>query len=323
MKFAVIEVSSQALYLERVRGINFNTCIFTNLSRDHIGGYEHPTFEHYRDCKASLFSKYSPEFVVVNADDDYSDHMIKDCAANIERFGIDKPADHSAENIVMLRTENSLGMKFDYIHNSEHFPVRINFPGGFSISNALAAIAVCRRFIPDTEKIMTVLGDVKVAGRFEIVNALPYATVIIDYAHNGASMKAVLDTLRMYSPARIITLFGSVGCRTQMRRRELGEVASVLSDYCILTSDNPDSEDPEIIMNDIAASFPPGSCEYIKIADRREAIRYAMSILQRGDILLLAGKGHEDYQLINARKVPFCERDIVLETALEMAQANV
>lgn len=323
IKYAVIEVSSQALYLGRVKYVHFDTCVFTNLSPDHIGEHEHPNFEHYRACKASLFSDYNPRRVLVNADDQNSEFMLCNCKVSAETFGIHKTALHTAENIVMYKADNALGMSFDYVCENQRIPLTINFPGEYSISNALAAIAICRGLCNDTQAILNALSKITVEGRFEIVPALPYATIIIDYAHNGISMCSVLETLRMYVPHRIITLFGSVGSRTYMRRAELGLTASRLSDYCILTSDNPDGESPYLIIRDIAAAFDPNGCEYKEIVDRREAIIYAMSILQPGDILLLAGKGHEDYQLVGGHKIPFCEREIVLETAKKMMATSI
>ena len=323
IKYAVIEVSSQALYMGRVRYIDFDTCIFTNLYQDHIGPHEHPTFEHYRDCKQSLFTQYNINRVLINADDQYSKYMVENCQVCHETFGIDKSDQNTAENISMYKLENTLGMSFDYVCDQGIFPLSIKFPGRFSISNALAAISACRGIVDDVPAIINALSQITVEGRFEIVPALPYATIVIDYAHNGASMRSVLETLRMYSPRKIITLFGSVGGRTVMRRAELGKVASQLSDYCILTSDNPDSEDPRYIIYDIAKAFDPNGCRYYAIPDREKAIVHAMSILEPGDILLLAGKGHENYQLINGRRIPFCERQIVLDTAKAMQKSNI
>ncbi len=323
VKYAVIEVSSQALYHGRVKYISFDTLIYTNLYHDHIGEHEHPTFEHYRDCKKSLFTEFECNRIIVNEDDQYSEYMVENCSPAPQTYGIDKSCQNYAENIEMYRNENTLGMSFDYVCEQGRFPAIIKMPGKYSISNSLATITACRGIVNDIPGIIKALGEISVQGRFEIVPALPYATVIIDYAHNGASMTSVLETLRMYEPNRIITLFGSVGCRTKMRRAELGLVASRLSDYCILTSDNPDTEDPHQIIYEIARSFDPDGCKYYAIPDRKKAIEYAMSILKLGDILLLAGKGHENYQYICGRKIPFCERDIVLETAEIMNKANV
>ena len=323
VKYAIIEVSSQALYHRRVKYINFDTLIYTNLYHDHIGEHEHPTFEHYRDCKQSLFSEYKCNRVLINADDPYSEYMTSGCPCIPETYGIDKSKQNYAENIALFRDNNTLGMSYDYVCEKGRFSTTIKIPGKYSISNSLAAITACRGIVDDIPGILNALEKISVQGRFETVPALPYATIVIDYAHNGASMTSVLETLRMYNPNRIITLFGSVGCRTKMRRAELGQVASRLSDYCILTSDNPDTEDPRQIIYEIARSFDPNGCKYYAIPDRKEAIEYAMSLLKPGDILLLAGKGHENYQYICGRKIPFCERDIVLDAASALNKAIV
>lgn len=324
MEYVALEVSSQALYLDRVREVVFDTCVFTNLSPDHIGGAEHPDFDHYKACKASLFSQYSPRLAVVNADDPHTSDMLagrKDGATLC--FGRGESADFRAANIILGRTQGSLGVSFDYVRGGACIPSSLKLPGDFNVLNALAATAVCSDIVGNDRRILGILSGVAVAGRFEPVDALPYASVIIDYAHNGISMRSVLETLRAYNPRRLITLFGSVGGRTQLRRAELGAVASELSDFCILTADNPDGEHPMLIIRDIAAAFVPGGCDYVAIADRREAIRYAINMLREGDILLLAGKGHENYQLLKGVKTHFCERDIVLEAAAEIRAAMV
>ncbi len=315
IKYVALEVSSQALYLDRIRCIDFDTCVFTNLSPDHIGGVEHPDFNHYKACKASLFSQYKLNRAVVNADDPHSPDILHGCSAPVDTFGIKNKAGHMAGNISPFRTAGNLGISFDYICGSYRKNTYLNLPGEINIANALAAITVCSAIIPDTDKIIGALPDIKVEGRFELVNALPYATIVIDFAHNGTSFSSVLRTLKAYNPKRLICLFGSVGGRTQMRRPELGAIASSLCDYCILTADNPDCEDPALVIRDIAAAFVPGGCDYISIPDRREAIKYAVGILRDGDILLLAGKGHENYQLVKGVKIPFREKDIVLEAA--------
>lgn len=320
IKYVVLEVSSQALYLGRVKYIEFDTCIFTNLYVDHIGEYEHPDFEHYRDSKAKLFSDFSPQKVIANVDDEYYKYITGGFNGNIETYGIHNDAQHSAQDIEMYKTDNSFGMSFNYVSKGQKFPLTIKFPGEFNVSNAIAAIAACQGIVDDTPSIVNAIQNVTVAGRFEIVPALPYATIVIDYAHNGVSMRSVLETIRMYNPQRIITLFGSVGSRTRMRRAELGYVASVLSDHCIVTSDNPDAESPFLVIQDIIHAFDPNGCKYDRIEDRKQAIVYAMSLLGRGDVLLLAGKGHENYQFISGHKVPFCERDIVMETAKNMQE---
>ena len=322
VKYLVMEVSSQALFLHRVHGIPFDICLFTNLSEDHIGTYEHPDFEHYKNCKKSLFCDYGAKTLIYNADDDYGTEMmsVAPADARIISYATETSSDYRATKASLYRKPDSLGVNFSYLSEGQPYEVTLNFPGKFSVYNALAAIAVCRECGLSPEEIAEKLRNVHIKGRFEMVRALPYATFIIDYAHNRVSLTSALETLRLYNPSRLICLFGSVGGRTQGRRVELGSVAASLADFCILTSDNPDREDPEAILDDIASQFRFGGCPYVRISDRAEAIRYAASIAQEGDIFLFAGKGHEDYQLIFGEKRPFSERDILLEAVRELAE---
>lgn len=313
VKVLAIEVSSQALYMNRVYGVKFNTCIYTNLSIDHIGGFEHPTFEHYKACKKMLFSDYSADKIIYNADDIYSNEMISDIPKNCKTvsYSITNNSDMRATNIKSFHRSGLLGTDFSFECDKHVYNSSLNAPGDFSVYNALAAIAACREYGLATHSLADNMGRINVKGRFEMVNVLPYATFIIDYAHNKLSLTSALETLRSYNPKRLICLFGSVGGRTVGRRAELGSVASKLADFCILTSDNPDSEDPNKIISDIASQFTEGSCEYIAIIDREKAIEYAVDMAKDGDIILLAGKGHEDYQLIAGKKEPFSERKIL------------
>lgn len=314
VKYLVMEVSSQALYRHRVKGIRFDTCVFTNLSVDHIGKHEHPDFEHYKACKKSLFSDYGAKEVILNADDGYVSEFREQIPAGtrIREFAIEREAVFRASEISLYRRNDSLGVNFSFVSDDgKKRAASIPFPGNFSVYNALAAIAVCRRFGIDADEIVRQLADIRIAGRFEIVKALPYATFLIDYAHNKVSLAAALNTLRLYQPEHLICLFGSVGGRTFGRRAELGEVAARLADFVILTSDNPDGEDPQKILDEIAEQFTETSCPYRIIPDRAEAIRYAVAIAGEGDIILLAGKGHENYQLVCGQKLPFSEKKIL------------
>ena len=220
-------------------------------------------------------------------------------------------ADYCAENIYFYRTTSRIAVNFRCKAKEETYEVDLSFPGEFTVYNALTAIAVCKKLGLETEQIVSALKNVKIAGRFEPF-ALPNgATVVIDYAHNGVSLKAALTALREYAPSRLICLFGSVGGRTKMRRAELGLVASRDADFCILTSDNPDYESPSAIIAEIASYFTAGSCPYVAIADREKAIEHALEMSQQGDIILLAGKGHENYQLICGKREHFSEADII------------
>ena len=313
IRTVVMEVSSQALKMFRVYGIKYNITVFTNLSPDHIGEFEHPDFNDYKECKHSLFTDYGTEYIVYNADDEYSTEMTSGSRA--EKVGISaKPNSNvsfCAENIEFYRTTSRISVKFDCKEGEEKYNVDLSFLGDFSVYNALTAIAVSKRLGLDAKQIAESMKNVKIEGRFETY-ALPNgATAVIDYAHNGVSLKAALTSLREYSPSKLICLFGSVGGRTKMRRAELGLVASQDADLCILTSDNPNNEPPAAIIAEIASYFTAGSCPYVAITDRKEAIEYALSISKEGDIILLAGKGHENYQLICGKREPFSEAQII------------
>lgn len=322
VKYLVLEVSSQALYLNRVHSMSFEICIFTNLSPDHIGEREHPSFEHYRDCKKKLFSDFSPKTVIYNEDDDFSQYMIQDFKGEekIAFSTCSKDASFSADSIELFRNGSRLGVKFDMKVGKITQSVELSMAGEYNVSNALAATAACMCAGVCLPDIIREISGAVIKGRFEIVDALPYATFIIDYAHNGLGLTKVLQTLRAYSPRRLICLFGSVGGRTKMRRKELGAVASSLADFCIITSDNPDNEPIQDIIDDIVKGFDENenACPYIEIPSRREAVLYAVKMAQKGDIVLFAGKGHESFQLISGKKEYFCERETIVEGAFGM-----
>ena len=315
-RVCVMEVSSQALKLGRVNGVRFDTCVFTNLSPDHISAYEHPDFENYKACKAALFRNFHHRHLIYNADDPLAEDVITASRAKAIRIGLYRPADLTADGIVLMRDQGKLGLQFTLRSEQGERTVELPFPGVFSVYNALTAIAICRRFGLDDRRIVEAVKHVVISGRFEVIDLPHGATVIIDYAHNGVSLRSALETLRQYDPFRLICVCGSVGGRTQMRRAELGRVAAELADLCILTADNPDNEPPMDIIRDIASQFGKDSCPYLTIPDREEAIAHAISHSLPGDIILLAGKGHERYQLVAGRQIPFCERDIVARESL-------
>lgn len=315
----VLEVSSQALRHNRVDGVPFEVVAFTNLSEDHIGPGEHPDFADYKAAKRRLFAEYNARVMVYNADDDTSDFMRQGFAGQQVSFGIDRAADYRAEGLGQYRSETALGVTFTCRHGGKTTPVQVMSPGAFSASDALCAIALCGAFGVAPERCAAVLAHTTVQGRFEVVEGLPGRTFIVDYSHNGLSLTSALKTLRAYAPRKLICVFGSVGERTQLRRRELAEASSAYADFSILTSDNPDHEDPAAITAEIAQHMAPGA-PYKIVVDRTEAIREAVAMTQPGDIVLFAGKGHEDYQLINGVKMPFVERDIIRSVCKEMQQ---
>lgn len=316
----VMEVSSQALKMARVHGIRFNICVFTNLSPDHIGKYEHPDFDDYKNCKHSFFTDYGAEYVVYNADDEYAEEMVsgnRSPKVTVSAHGA--PATFSADKITYFRTPGTIGVSFECAWQDRLFPVSLSFPGEFSVYNALTAIAVCVRMGLEPDVICKTMAQTRIKGRFETYELPNGATVVIDYAHNGVSLKAALRGLRTYEPTRLVCLFGSIGGRTKMRRAELGLVASRDADFCIITSDNPDNEPPEAIISEIASYFSAGSCPYVAIPDRKDAIEYALSNSQKGDIILLAGKGHETYQTVCGVRLEFSEAEIVSDYASDYA----
>ena len=315
---AVLEVSSQALRHHRVDGVPFEVVAFTNLSEDHIGPGEHPDFEDYKNAKRRLFAEYDARAMIYNADDDTSDYMRAGFGGQQVSFGIARPADYHAAGLAQYRSETALGVDFVCEHDGKDTPVRVMSPGTFSASDALCAIALCGAFGVTPAQSALTLAHTPVRGRFEVVEGLPGRTFIVDYSHNGLALTSALKTLRTYQPHRLICVFGSVGGRTQVRRRELAEASSAWADYSILTSDNPDFEDPMAILRDIDAYMAPDA-QYTLIPDRAEAIRAAVAMAEPGDIVLFAGKGHEDYQIIEGKKLPFVERDLIREACRALA----
>ncbi len=313
----VMEVSSQAMYMKRVAGIHFHIGVFTNLSHDHIGGVEHPNFEHYMSCKAKLFTQC--RYGIFNSDDPHYTEMLKTARSINSTFGTGEDIAHdvSARELKITKNGNVFGIEFICRTLLGEHKYELHMPGEFNVYNALAAISVAERMrIPD-EIIADALLSATVKGRFEIVDALPGAVTIIDYAHNALSMNSALETIRKYEPKRLVVLFGSVGGRTQMRRRELGEIAARLADFCIITSDNPDAENPEDIIADIEKAVAETTCPYVTITDRTEAVKYAVDNARDGDCILFAGKGHEEYQLINGENIPYSEKEAILSAAAE------
>ena len=311
IKAVFIEVSSQALYLDRVYGIDFFLTVFTNLAPDHIGAREHPTFEHYLASKKKLFFEYESEFSTYNIEDEHVNEMI--CGGRFyNTFGLSK-GHFYASDIQPFMENGELGVRFNAHVFNRSFPAKLHMAGEFNVVNAMCAINVAHRLDIQAEDSVAALENTFVRGRFEMVQTPLDAVFIIDYAHNGLSLTSVLETLRSYSPNRLWCVVGSVGGRTKGRRSELGEVASRLADVVVLTADNPDKEDVTSICEEMRNAFVRDvPCEIIP--DRKEAIEYAVANAGKGDIVLFAGKGHEDYQVLaGMEKIHFDEREIVRE----------
>ena len=309
----VLEVSSQALFQHRVDGIKFSSCVFTNLFSDHIGEGEHPDFEHYKACKHRLFSQFQTNTIIYNADDPHAIDMIRGSSAHTVSCSSLTDADYVRSDLTSILKDGTLGVSFVLSHGGKDVPFSIPLIGDFNALNATIATAIASEcFGISLENTAKALADIAVPGRSEIIPLESGGIAIIDYAHNGASLRYLLENLRAFVPKRLICLFGSVGDRTEIRRRELGEAAAELSDFCILTSDNPGKENPEKILYEIASVVDTYQTPYRCFSDREEAIRYGVEILGSNEILVLAGKGHETYQLIGTEKKRFDEKEILL-----------
>lgn len=327
VKTVIMEVSSQAVLMHRIEGLSFDICAFTNLAHDHVGVGEHDTFENYRDCKAKLFSDFGCKTMIYNPYDTASEYMRKNASAErFYSFSAMGDADFSADNMRSFRRDGALGVDFTLSAYENSYDASLYMAGDFNVENALCAIAICSSLIKerktgleyndDSAMIRALCGamaKISVDGRCQVLQNeyLLDRSFVIDYAHNGYSLSSILRLLRTYCPKRLVCLFGSVGERSFDRREELGAVASELADLSIITSDNPANEPPEKIIEEIYQSFGENKAKAVLIADREEAIEYAVKNSEAGDIILLAGKGHEDYQLIGNEKKPFSEERLL------------
>ncbi|HHU75156.1 MAG TPA: UDP-N-acetylmuramoyl-L-alanyl-D-glutamate--2,6-diaminopimelate ligase [Clostridiales bacterium] len=310
----VMEVSSQGLMLNRVDGFTFDYGVFTNIVPDHIGPNEHKDFADYLSCKSKLFQQC--KIGLINIDDPHAHEIIQGHTCQIETYGICHQADYQASHIELVSKPGFLGIAYR-VNGRNDFDVMVATPGKFSVYNSLCAIAICRHFGVEMEALKQALARVKVRGRVEMVPVSDRYTVIIDYAHNAMSLESLLSTLREYQPKRLVCLFGCGGNRAKSRRYEMGEVSSKMADLTVITSDNPRFEEPQDIINDILIGVKRGQGDYITIIDRKEAIRYCLENALDGDVIVLAGKGHENYQEIKGVKYPMDERDLIQEIISE------
>ncbi len=309
VRVAILEVSSQALYLERVFGIRFYATCFTNLSPDHIGESEHPSFAHYLHCKRKLFTEYPARYAVFNAADPYFEAVSDGCLSETRTVGLNA-SDFFASECVSSLSDGLPGVSFVLRRGGKKIPAFLSMPGKFNVSNAVCAVALAETLGVPPERSVLSLSRVSVPGRFELFRAENGALFVIDYAHNAVSIENVLRTLRSFCRKKLFCVVGSVGGRTTLRRAAIGKAVSTLCDEVILTSDNPDYEDPTAICEEIRAAFVwEIPCRIIE--DRAEAIRFAAATARKGDVVLLAGKGHERYQLVRGEKRPFSERAVL------------
>ena len=310
-EYMVMEVSSQGLKMHRVDGIDFDYGIFTNISPDHIGPDEHADFEEYLACKAMLFDRC--KVGLFNADDEHTESIMKMASCKCYTFGMEQPADFYVDDVEYVADTDFVGVAFE-VKGRYSVDARVNIPGRFNVSNALAAISLCSFLGLSKEKLCHALEHIVVDGRMEIVHASPRCTVIVDYAHNAVSMESLLTTLRDYHPKRLVCVFGCGGNRSKLRRYDMGEIAGRMADFSIITADNSRYEKVEDIIADIQIGLHKNpNPSYIVIPDRREAIFHSILEACPGDMVVIIGKGHEDYQEVNGVRHYFLDKAVALE----------
>ncbi|MGN0470683.1 MAG: UDP-N-acetylmuramoyl-L-alanyl-D-glutamate--2,6-diaminopimelate ligase [Acutalibacteraceae bacterium] len=307
-KCVVMEASSLGLKWHRTDGVIFDYGVFTNFSHDHIGGDEHASMEEYLECKSMLFRQCTTG--IINIDDENAENIIKNHTCSVETYGFSEKAQLRASDDELISKPGYLGVRFS-VSGKLNMTADVDIPGKFTVYNALSAIAVCMHFNLTKEQIFDGLNEVKVKGRVEPVKIPGNFTLLIDYAHNAVSMENILETLREYNPKRLVTLFGAGGNRPRDRRYEMGEISGKLSDLSVITEDNSRFENVMDIIEDIKVGINKTNGKYVVIPDRTDAIRYCIENAQDGDIIVLAGKGHEDYQDKNGKKTHYDEREVI------------
>ena len=306
VEYVIMEVSSQSLKLHRVDGCEFDMVAFTNFSEDHISEKEHPNMQDYFQSKLKLFKMCKTGFV--NIDDLYG-AKIPDMfpESDITRYGIDNYGDFLAKDITV--TNSYVDFKAKISDRNER--VKVDIPGRFTVYNSLVAMAICKKIGIDAETIKAALLNIKVPGRSEMVDNKLEIPIMIDYAHSPESLQNILKAVKSYTKGNVISVFGCGGDRDTRKRPLMGEISGRIADYTIITSDNPRTEEPQAIVDQIEEGIKKTKGKYEVIVNRVEAITKAIKMAHKSDIIVLAGKGHETYQEINGVKHPFDERIII------------
>ena len=313
VEVVVMEVSSQSLKLHRVSGCDFDIAVFTNFSEDHISKIEHPTMEDYLQSKLKLFEMC--RVGIVNSDDVQGAKIARTFVNNdITTFGIDNFANVMARDVTVTNTYADFKVKL----TDRNERVKVGIPGRFSVYNALAAICVAKKFNVSPDVIKDALLEVRVPGRSEMVDNKLEIPIMIDYAHTPESLENILKAVKIYTRGRVICVFGCGGNRDSTKRPIMGEIAGRTADYTFITTDNARNEKPEDIASQIEAGIKKTKGKYSVILDRKEAIKEAIKMANKMDIVVIAGKGHELYQEINGEKIPFDERKIIKEITNEI-----
>lgn len=316
MEYVVMEVSSHALELKRVHGIHFIISAFTNLSEEHLDFHE--TMDNYLKAKAKLFDM--SDFAIINGDDIYTPKLLKMINIKSAIYGLDNAVNLTATDVKI----NASYVEFKMYINKMLETILINIPGRYTVYNALAAIGICSMLNCQMDAITLALANVKVPGRSEVIDVKKTFTVMVDYAHNPSSLEAILTATKKHAKGRIICVFGCGGNRDTSKRATMGEISGRLADFTVITTDNPRNEDPKKIMGQIEEGIKTTRGLYKIVENRKEAIKFAMRIAWKNDIVIIAGKGHETYQeLKNGKKINFDERKVVKEIADSMPDKNI
>ena len=306
-KYAVMEVSSFGLVQHRIGPTHFDMGIFTNLTQDHLD--YHKTMENYYQAKKMMFDEC--DYALINTDDEYGRRIFSEISCKKERYGISSESDYYADAIKI----KSDGTSFWYCYNGKSQLVNMKMTGMFNVSNVTAAISVCLKAGLPIEDILKAVSEYNgVKGRCEIIPTGRDFTVICDYAHTPDAVENILKSVREYTEGRLICLFGCGGNRDAKKRPLMAKAAAKFADRLIITSDNPRDEIPEAIIDDILAGLKDSEIPFDVVVDRTKAIHHSLKIAEKGDIIVLAGKGHEDYQVLPGNEhIHFDEREIVSE----------
>ena len=308
VEYAVMEVSSQSLKLHRVDGCQFDVVVFTNFSEDHISEKEHPDMKDYFESKLKLFKMCDNG--IINVDDLQVSKIPKLFPDNnIMTYGIDNACDVLAKDITITNSYVDFRVKI----SDRNERVKVSIPGRFSVYNSLAAICVAKKLGIPSDKVIEALSDIRVPGRSEMVPNKKEIPIMIDYAHSPESLQNILSAVKSYTRGKVISVFGCGGDRDKGKRPIMGEISGRIADFTFITSDNPRTEDPETIVREIEEGIKKTKGNYKVVVDRTEAIKEAIAMATKLDIIVLAGKGHEPYQEINGEKLPYDERIIVNE----------
>lgn len=308
VEYVVMEVSSQSLKLHRVEGCNFDIVLFTNFSEDHISEKEHPDMKDYFESKLKLFKMCDTGIINV---DDLQVSKIPDIfpESNIMTYGIDNYCEVLAKDITITNSYVDFRVKI----SDKNERVKVSIPGRFSVYNSLAAICVAKKLGIPSDKVIEALAEIRVPGRSEMVDNKKEIPIMIDYAHSPESLQNILSAAKSYTRGKVISVFGCGGDRDKGKRPIMGEISGRIADFTFITSDNPRTEDPETIVKEIEEGIKKTKGNYKVVVDRTEAIKEAIAMASKLDIIILAGKGHEPYQEINGKKYPYDERIIVKE----------